>query len=345
MNRNKRGLALNLATERGKALFLRLVRAVDVIVENNSARVMPNLGLGWERLQQENPRLVMASISGFGATGPQRDWVAFGSNIEAACGLAAITGYDDSTPYRTGSFIPDPIAGGHAVVGILAALERRDRTGIGAHLDIALTESAIPFMTESITYYQEHGALMPRMANADPAFAPTGAYRCAGTDDWVALAVRTPEQWLALCAVIGMDAGAYPTNAERVAVRAKLDALVSAWTRERAQYDCARRLQAAGVPAAPILKNWQLHCDPHLYARGAFLPIEHPDTGVLPYPGFPWRFSATQPRVRCAAPRFAEGNAYVFRTLLQLGDTDVEALYRDGVTADAPEGMRTPIVA
>ncbi|HZQ36031.1 MAG TPA: CoA transferase, partial [Dehalococcoidia bacterium] len=180
MNRNKRDVALNLASSRGRELFLRLVAWADVLVENNSARVMPNLGLDYETLRKANPRLVMASISGFGASGPKRDWVAFGSNIEAACGLAAITGYEGNVPYRTGSFVADPIAGAHAVIGILAALERRDRTGQGAHLDIALTESAIPFMTESITYYQEHGALMPRTANADPAFAPTSTYRCAG---------------------------------------------------------------------------------------------------------------------------------------------------------------------
>ena len=342
MNRNKRGLSLNLATERGRDLFLRLVRDADVVVENNSARVMPNLGLGWEQLREVNPRLVMASISGFGATGPQRDWVAYGSNIEAASGLAAITGYDDSTPYRTGSFVPDPIAGAHAAVGILAALERRDRTGEGAHLDIALIESAAPFMLESLAYYQEHGALMPRTGNADPAFAPSGAYRCDG-DNWIALVVRDDAQWRALRGVIGLDPGAFPSNADRIAARAEIDHLLRAWTAERDQYTCARELQAAGVPAAPILKNWQLHTDPHLYARNAFIPIEHPSTGVLPYPGFPWRFSSTLPRVRCAAPRFGEGNQYVFRTLLGLCDAEIERLYTERVTADVPEGLNAPV--
>src|SRR5262249_51826181 len=247
MNRNKRGVALDLSTPRGKALFLELVRDADVVVENNSARVMPNLGLGYDSLAEVNPRLVMASISGFGASGPQRDWVAYGSNIEAACGLAAITGYDDEVPYRTGSFIPDPIAGGHATAGILAALERRDRTGAGAHLDIALTESAIPFMLESLTFYQEHGRLMPRRGNADPDDAPTGAYRCAGSDDWIAIAVRSDEQWCALCRVAELDGSAYPTAAARVAAREAVDSMVSAWTATQSQYECARALQAAGV--------------------------------------------------------------------------------------------------
>jgi crotonobetainyl-CoA:carnitine CoA-transferase CaiB-like acyl-CoA transferase len=343
MNRNKRGLSLNLATPGGRDLFLQLVARADIVLENNSARVLPNLGLGWDRLRQVNPRLVMASISGFGATGPSRDWVAYGSNIEAAAGLASVTGYVGDTPYRTGSFIADPIAGGHAVVGILAALERRDRTGEGAHLDIALTESALPFMLEAIVAYQENGAEMPRRGNADPRHAPTGAYRCYGADDWLAIAVRTDAQWEALCGVVGIDAALFPTPTERLAERASIDALIEAWTCERDQYTCARALQSAGVPAAPILHNWQLHSDPHLWARQAFIPIEHPDTGVLPYPGFPWRFSATPPRVRCAAPQFAEGNGYVFRRMLGLDDAAIAELYASGVTADVPEAG-TPLV-
>jgi len=344
MNRNKRDVALDLSTARGKQIFLELVRRADVVVENNSARVMPNLGLGYETLAQVNPRLVMASISGFGATGSQRDWVAFGSNIEAACGLAAITGYEgESVPYRTGSFIPDPIAGGHATVAILAALERRDTTGRGDHIDLALTESAIPFMLESLTWYQEHGCLMPRRGNAESNAAPTGAYRCAGSDDWAAIAVRTDEQWRAFCRVAALDGSTYPTVADRVAARADVDAMVGTWTETQAQYECARTLQAADVPAAPILHNWQLHSDPHLYARGAFINIEHPDTGVMPYPGFLWRLSRTPASVRSPAPRFAEGNAYVFSTLLGLAPDEVAELYATGVTADAPV-MPAPVV-
>lgn len=344
MNRNKRDVAMNLATPRGRDLFLELVKQVDIVLENNSARVMPNLGLGYEPLSAANPRLIMASISGFGASGPHKDWVAFGSNIEASCGLAATTGYDETLAYRTGSFVPDPIAGGHATVGILAALERRDRTGQGAHLDISLTESAMPFMLESIVYYQEQGALFPRRPNYDPDAAPTGAYRCFGTDEWVAIAVRTDEQWAALCRATGIDGDAHSTMAERVRERAAVDALVSAWTATQDQYECVRTLQGARVPAAPILHNWQLHSDPQLYARDVFIPIEHPDTGVFPYPGFPWRLTCTQPEVRTAAPRFAEANDYVFGRLLGRSAAEIEALYADGATAHEPEGLVAVVI-
>jgi crotonobetainyl-CoA:carnitine CoA-transferase CaiB-like acyl-CoA transferase len=343
MNRNKRGLALDLSTERGKGLFLQLVKQADIVIENNSARVMPNLGLGYDQIREANPRIIMASISGFGATGARRDWVAFGSNIEAACGLAAVTGYENGLPQRTGSFVADPIAGAHAVIAALAALERRARTGLGDHIDVSLTESALPFMLEAFTYYHNHGELRPRMGNLDPWAAPTGAYRTFGSDDWIAVAVRSDDHWLALCECSGIDAAIGSTVEGRLGNRAEIDARLQEWAAARTQYEAVRELQAAGVPAAPILHNWQLHCDPHLHARNAFIPIDHPSTGVLPYPGFPWQFSRTMPAVHCAAPRFGEGNTYVFGARLGLSQGEIADLYEAGVTADQPVGL-TPVV-
>ena len=337
MNRNKRDIALDLSKPRGRELFLELARWADALVENNSARVMPNLGVGYEQLREVNPRLVMASICGFGATGARRDWVAYGSNIEAACGLAAITGYDDTLPYRTGSFVADPIAGAHAAIGVLAGLERRDRTGEGSHLDIALTESALTFMVEAFAHYQEHGANLPRRGNVEPDDAPTGAYRVAGRDDWIAIAVRTDAQWRALCSVAAIDDLADLERAGRVSRRPEVDARVRDWAATQSQFESVRLLQAAGVPAARILHNWQLHADPHFFAREAFIPIDHPDTGVYPYPGFMWRFSATKPAVRSAAPRFGEGNDYVFGRILGLGRDEIATLYNEGVTAHEPD--------
>lgn len=332
MNRNKRGLSLNLATDRGRELFLELVRRSDVVVENNSARVMPNLGVGYEVLREANSRLVMASISGFGATGARRDWVAFGSNIEAATGLAAITGYGDGTPYRTGTFVADPIGGAQAVIAILAALDHRDRTGEGCHLDISLMEAALPFMLRSFTHLHQTARLMEPAGNAEPGAVPSGAFPTGASDDWVALACRTPEQYAALAALVGLP----PSSAGD---RATIDAAVAEWTRPQSQRECVRALQAAGIPSAPILHNWQLHSDPHLFARQSFIWIDHPDTGVFPYPGYPWRFSVTPPALRCAAPQFGEGNDYVFRRLLGLDSAAVEQLYAGGITTDAPIGM------
>jgi len=159
----------------------------------------------------------------------------------------------------------------------------------------------------------------------------------------VAIAVRTDDQWRALCGAAGLDASIGETVEQRVKNRAGIDRQLEAWTTTVAQYECVRLLQSRGVPAAPILHNWQLHCDPHLFARDAFIPIEHPDTGVLSYPGFPWRFSATKPSVRMAAPRFAEANQYVFSRLLAMDQAAIAALYAEDVTADEPQGL-VPVV-
>ena len=339
MNRNKRSVALNLADPRGRDLLLGLVAGADVVLENNSSRVLPKLGLGWDTLREVNPRIVLASISGFGATGPRRQWVAFGSNIEVAAGLAATNGYDADMPYRTGSFVADPIGGTQTALGIVAALERADRTGVGSRLDVSLIEATLPFMVASFAHLHSTGAVPTPHGNADAWDAPTGAYPTDGPDEWIAVAVRSDEQWAALAAVAGLDPGLGATTADRLAGRDRIDAALAGWTATLPQYDAVRALQAAGVPAAPILKNPQFHTDPHLYAREAFLPIEHPDTGVLPYPGFPWRFGDSRPAVRCAAPRFGEGNAYVFGVLAGLDADAVAKLYADGVSALEPTGL------
>ena len=142
LNRNKRDVIVDLATEQGREVFRRADRSrADVFIENNSARVMPNLGLGYDTMSEVNPRLIYVSMSGFGATGPWRDWSAYGSNIEASSGLASVTGYDESQVYRTPVFYADPVAGNHATVAILAALEERERSGLGQFVDVALNEA------------------------------------------------------------------------------------------------------------------------------------------------------------------------------------------------------------
>jgi crotonobetainyl-CoA:carnitine CoA-transferase CaiB-like acyl-CoA transferase len=339
MNRNKRSLALNLADDRGRDLFLDLVRDADVVLQNNSARVMPKLGLGYDRLREVNPRIVMASISGFGATGPRRDWVAFGSNIEVATGLAAVTGYDAQTPYRTGSFVADPIGGHQAALAIIAALELAERTGHGAHLDLSLIEATLPFMIYSFARLHTTGELATPAGNREEWDAPAGAYPADGRDEWLALAVRDDNQWAALAAVSGLDPALGASRGARLANRELIDKQLRDWTATLTQYDAVRTLQRAGVPAAPILKNYQFHTDPQLFAREAFIPIEHPETGVLPYPGFPWRLQATPASARSAAPSFAEGNDYVFGRLLGLGGDEIADLYAEGVSSLTPSGL------
>ena len=346
LNRNKRDVVLDLAAEEGKQVFRELIARADVFIENNSARVMPNLGLGYEAMREVNPRLIYVSMSGFGATGPWRDWSAYGSNIEASSGLASVTGYGPEQVYRTPVFYADPVAGNHAAVAILAALEERERSGLGQFVDIALNEAGACHFLEMLLDHQATGTVRRPQGNRDARFAPQGAYRCAGEDCWLALSVQSDEEWPLLAQAIGRGDLAEDTELStlpgRLARHDELDKAISAWTSQYEQYEAAWLLQRAGISAAPVLANWQILADPHLFHRNFYVPIEHPVVGVYPYPSWPWRFSRTPAQATRAAPRFAEHNRQVLAEL-GLSEAQIQSLYAAGVTADAPTAP--PLIA
>ena len=339
LNRNKRDLVVDLSAEEGKQIFLELMREADVFVENNSARVMPNLGLDYETVRKENPGLIYVSMSGFGATGPWRDWSAYGSNIEASSGLASVTGYSSEQVRRTPLFYADPVSGNHATVAILAALEHREVSGEGQYIDVALNEAGAAYFFEALMEYQTTREIRRPGGNRDRRFAPQGAYRSAGEDCWIAVSVQHDEEWVSLCRVIDREDlladSELSTLDGRTARHDELDAVIEAWTSEREQYEGAWELQRGGVSAAPVLANWQVLHDPHIHARGFYQWVEHSVVGVYPYPSWPWRFSRTKPSIRRAAPRFAEHNQEV---LAELGydDEQIAELYALEITSDAP---------
>ena len=339
LNRNKRDLVVDLSTEEGKQIFLELMREADVFVENNSARVMPNLGLDYQTVRQENPGLIYVSMSGFGATGPWRDWSAYGSNIEASSGLASVTGYHAEQVRRTPLFYADPVSGNHATVAILAALEHRDSSGEGQYIDVALNEAGAAYFFEALMEYQTTREIRRPDGNRDRRFAPQGAYRAAGENCWIVVSVQSDAEWVALCRAIGRDDlladDELSTLAGRRSRHDELDAAIEAWTSEREQYEGAWELQRAGISAAPVLANWQVLHDPHIHASGFYQWVEHSVVGVYPYPSWPWRFSRTEPSIRRAAPRFAEHNQEV---LSELGydDEQIAELYALEITSDVP---------
>ena len=157
---------------------------------------MRNFDLEYPVLKKANPRIIMVSISGFGQTGPDRDYVAYGANIEASCGLAAATGYpDDDRPYRTTLFYADPVTGGHAAIAIVAALHHRARTGEGQYVDLSLHENGITFFPENLVEYTMTGNNPPRKGNRHTRYAPQGCYQTMGDDSWLVLTVRSLDEW------------------------------------------------------------------------------------------------------------------------------------------------------
>lgn len=341
LNRNKLGITLNLDDESGRELFLKLVAESDVVLENNSPRVMRNFNLQYPVLSEVNPEIIMVSISGFGQTGPDRDYVAYGANVEASCGLASATGYaDDDRPYRSTLFYADPVTGAHAAIAILGALHHRESTGEGQYVDMSLHENGITFFPEAFMEYSVTGNLAKRRGNRHPIHAPQGCYPSYGDDSWLALCVRTRDEWMELTQTIGRadlrDDPQLETPRGRMARHDEIDDAISEWTRRYDHNEAAAILQEEGVPAAPVLANWEMVSNRHFHARDFYVPMEHPEMGVFPYPGMPWKLSATPCVIRKASPLYGEHNSHVFRGLLGMGDDDLAPLYDRRTIADEP---------
>jgi crotonobetainyl-CoA:carnitine CoA-transferase CaiB-like acyl-CoA transferase len=339
LNRNKRSLTLDLKHPQGKAVFKRLAAHSDVVMENFSARVMPALGLDYATLQALNPRLIMVSMSGFGAAGPYRDFVAFGEMIEPFAGLAELTGYPDRGPLRLAVAYPDPVAGFHAALAVLLALHQRRRTGLGQHIHIPHREPITRMLGEAVLDYAVNGRVQRRIGNQHRAWAPHGCYPCRGEDRWVALAVRTDAEWTALCRVLGEPAwtreARFANSFRRWKQRAELDRHVAECTRQWEAYTLAARLRRAGVAAGVVQTNRDLLSDAHLRARHAFWVIAHALAGTYPYAAPPARLTDTPPRLRRPAPALGEHNRDILQGLLGLSAAELRELEASGVIGTA----------
>jgi crotonobetainyl-CoA:carnitine CoA-transferase CaiB-like acyl-CoA transferase len=341
-NRNKYGVALDLSKERGRELFLRLVEGADIVIENFRSDVMENLGLSWETLRARNDQLIMVSMPAHGKSGPEKDYVAYGTNVEQLAGLASLSGYAGGPPQKTGISYGDPMAGIAAAGAVALALWDRRRTGLGQHIEVAQRENLIGAIGEFVVAHAMNGREPERRGNRHSSMAPHGCYPCAGDDQWVTIACEDDAQFDALCSVIGrpeMTADErFADIVSRYRNQGALDAIISEWTRRQDKSAAADALQAAGagVPASPVLTVPDVFADEYLRARGFFEPVSHAVAGVWEMEGTPWRMSETPGHVRVPPPAFAEHNDYVFRELLGLSAEEVAALYADSVTGDTP---------
>ena len=296
-NTNKRGLTLDLATDEGRDLFVRLAATADVVVENYTPRVFENFGFDRETLAADNPSLIFARMPAFGLNGPWRDRPGFAQTMEQVTGLAWVTGHRDDQP-RIQRGPCDPNAGMHAVFAILGALIERDRSGEGAFLELTMVEAALNVAAEQVIEWTAHGHLMERGGNRSPYAAPQGIYRTSAEETWVGLAVETDEQWAALCDVIDRADLTHLDVAARRARHDEIDDVIAAWAATRSDEAATDELITAGVPAG-ILRNPQrgdLH--PQLAHRGYFEQVDHPVTGSHPIAGMPWRSEAVDRWIR-----------------------------------------------
>ena len=337
-NRDKYAIALDLSNPLGRDALLRLCAVSDVIVENFRNDVMDNLRLDYESVRGVNPRIIYVSMPGHGKTGPEKDYVAYGSNVEQLSGLVSLTGYEGGEPMKTGFSYGDPIAGTAFVGAVAMALRRRNRTGDGGYVELAQREVLTTFVGEHVLDFSMNGKQRAPLGNRHPFLAPHNRYRCAGEDSWITVACEDDEQFRSLATCIRQpelaDDGRFASNVARKQHEDALDAIIESWTCMRGHYEAMFLLQRAGVPSGAVLSIPELMSDPHLRGRNAWVEQTHADAGTWEMEAPPWKLSRTPGHVRISAPGFAEHNDYVFRDLLGFSDDEVQALYDAGVTAD-----------
>lgn len=290
-NRGKTSLTIDLATDEGQAEIRRLVRDADVLIENFKVGGLSRYGLDYTSLRQINPRLIYCSITGFGQDGPYAHRPGYDFIVQGMSGIMDLTGEPDGPPQKIGVAYADILTGLYAVIGIQAALAQRARTGEGQHIDLSLFDVMVSTLANQAMNYLASGIPPHRLGNAHPNVAPYEAFPTR--DSWIILAVGNDQQFQRFCAVIGIapDDPQYETNAQRLANRDALSALISAATRKWDRDPLLVQLEAAGVPAGPINSVAEAFADPQIVHRGMQLAIHRDGAQPLPGIALPIKFS------------------------------------------------------
>ncbi|MCE8009659.1 CoA transferase [Aestuariivita sp.] len=304
LHRNKRSLTLNLKDPDGRALFLRLVETADVVVENFRPDVKDRLGLGYAALAEVNPRIILASISGFGQTGPYAGRAGFDQIAQGMGGLMGVTGDPKVGPMRAGAAVADSASGLYAAIGILVALQERTTSGQGQWVQSSLLEAQIAMMDFQAARYLVEGEVPQSSGNEHPYVTPMGVVATA--DGYLNLGVGSDAQWRAFCDLIdrsdwGTDA-AYATNAARFENRPHLWALLAPIFVTKSTSDWVTALEEVGVPAGPIYAMDEVFADPQVRHLGMAAPVHHHARGETRLVAQPVKLSRTPATIYASAP-------------------------------------------
>jgi crotonobetainyl-CoA:carnitine CoA-transferase CaiB-like acyl-CoA transferase len=338
LNRGKLGAVIDLSTPRGLELVRRLVTHVDVVIDNFSARVMRNWGLDYDGLRALKDDIIAISMSGFGQTGPYRDYVSYGPTLQALAGFTFLMRHPGSEPAGFGFSYCDLVGGYTAALAVLAALWHRRRTGQGQMIDLSQFEASCAVIGPALLDISVNSATIEPAGNASqeaPA-APHGVYRCRGDDRWCTIAVFDENEWQRFVAAVGNPAWAreprFASLADRLRNRDALDRLVESWTKERSPDEVAERLQQAGVRAGIVADAEDLCVrDPQLTARGYWTPVRTPEGDEVILDGAPYRLQRTPARIGGPGPLLGEHTIEVLRRLLGLDEAEIAVLRADGV--------------
>lgn len=346
VNRNKRGICLDLKHPAGRETFLKLVAKSDAVTENFRQGVMDRLGIGYETLQEVNPGIVMLSLGSQGSGGPESHFGSYGSTLDALSGLMGVTGYEDSHPIWSSGEVnyPDQVASIFGSGILLAALRQRAKSGKGTHIDLSQRELITTMIGELVLEYTIDGRQPVQQGNQRPEFAPNDCYRCADDDGWVAISVAGDDEWRCFVTAIERPDLAtderFATHLARRSHPRELRQEIERWTILRDKSEAMDTLQRAGIRAGAVRTGAELLGNSHLNARGYFVPVENTRAGHQTLRLAPYHLSETPPRVERPAPTLGQDTEDVLRDLLRLRDDEIEQLAREGVITNSPKGRR-----
>jgi formyl-CoA transferase len=334
-NANKRSLTLNLKTEDGKRLFKEVVKKSDVLLENFGPGAMDRLGLGWDALRDINPRLIYATIKGFGSYGPHAHFKSYEPVAQAMGGAMSVTGFPENPPTLVLPAIGDSGTGMHMAIGILAAIQQRHATGRGQHVEVSMQDAVVNLIRVSLRDHQRQGRPMERHGNQLGHTVPGTTYACApgGRDDHVIILCQ-PQMWPALVKTLGRPELAedprFKTADARWENRAVLNAIVEEWTSQRSKHEVMRLLGDAGVPCGACQDTGEVLADPHLKAREMIVDVDYPTRGTYQTVGCPVKLSDS-PAVVTRPPLLGEHTADLLSELCGVDPDEVKRLRDTGV--------------
>jgi formyl-CoA transferase len=332
-NGNKRSLTLNLKSAGGKGVFRALLKTGDVLLENFGPGVLERLGFGYSAVKQINPRLVYASIKGFGSYGPYADYKSYEPIAQAMGGAMSVTGFPDSPPTYVWPSIGDSGTGMHCVIGILAALMQRHTTGEGQQVEVSMQDAVVNLIRVSLRDHQRFGKPRERTGNQLGSGVPGTTYRCrpGGPNDYVFIFVQQ-QMWHPLLRAMGradlIGDPRYETGEGRWQHRDDVNAMVEVWTMQRSKHEVMKILAGAGVPCGACLDTGEVLADPHLRARDMIVEVEHPVRGRYVTAGNPVKLSASPTRIS-AAPLLGQHRREILNEL-GYDDAAISALDSEG---------------
>jgi benzylsuccinate CoA-transferase BbsF subunit len=328
-NLNKKSVTIDLSRPEGTELAKKIVAVSDLTIENMRPGVMDKLGLGYKDLVKVKPDIIMLSASGFGSSGPYREYAGYAPIFAAFGGLAYLTGYEDGEP-NTMSGVMDLRVGTVSAFALLAALIHRQKTGEGQYIDLSSSECISALVGPQLMEYTMNKRSPFRSGNQDSIMAPHNCYRCKGNDKWISIAVATDEEWNAMCRAMGNPAWtrdeAFTDIYSRWKNRTKLDELIGKWTINYTHYEVMELLQSSGVAAMPSFSAEEILSDPHVKARGLINEVQHPVLGKKVVINPSWKHSETPARIHKASPLLGEHNEEVFGDLLGMSEEEVKKL-------------------